>query len=174
MRKAVLGVYAQYVDQIAVAIHRAVSNDADGVPIQEPGQQNAAGYAAAWGCITGNPRVCPYACDGQGNAGIQTESFRVAPPPVCGTDGNVADVNVTGSGRYVRFCGTARGTSYGCSRHEFGVYQPQVVKPLEVSHPHDEASEESAATYGHLTRAPIPSTGATSNGQTPCAPTRLC
>ena len=315
-----------------------VPNDANGVPVQETDQQNAAGYATAWGCITGNPgislggtlfnygtendfggiwynlvpggwkrlaydqvtklfrgtapantapvisnltvsqdsavpaggqftvsasvsdpegdplsynlmlnskyvdgstglqyatftqtgagtfsvtapktvgvwKVYVYAYDGQGNVGVQTESFRVVPPPVSGTDvavgkpttassyqatgngapyppsnatdgntttrwasdwsdpqwlqvdlgqtttishvqlvwesayatayqiqvsadgtnwttiystttgtGNVEDFNVTGSGRYVRLYGTARGTSYGYSLYEFGVY----------------------------------------------------
>ena len=320
-----------------------VPNDANGVPVQETDQQNAAGYATAWGCITGNPgislggtlfnygiendfggawynvktgnwnrlsyyqvakafggpvvtstvqpntppvisgmtvspdasvpaggqftvnvsvsdpngdpltynlmlcskyvdgstglqyatftqtgagtfsvtapktvgvwKVYVYVYDGQGNVGIQTESFRVVPPPVSGTNvalgkpttassyqstgsgapfppsnatdgsdttrwasawsdpqwlqvdlgqvtainhiqlvwesayakayqiqvsndgtnwttiystttgsGNVEDLNVTGSGRYVRFYGTARGTSYGYSLYEFGVY----------------------------------------------------
>jgi hypothetical protein len=37
--------------------------------------------------------------------------------------GNVEDLNVTGSGRYVRLYGTARGTSYGYSLYEFGVYE---------------------------------------------------
>jgi hypothetical protein len=36
--------------------------------------------------------------------------------------GNVEDFNVTGSGRYVRFYGTARGTSYGYSLWELGIY----------------------------------------------------
>jgi F5/8 type C domain/Glycosyl hydrolases family 2, TIM barrel domain len=316
-----------------------VPNDANGVPVQETDQQNAAGYASAWGCITGNPgislggtlfnygtendfggvwynlntggwdrlsydevtklftgtepantapvissmtvsqdsavpaggqftvsagvsdpdgdplsynlmlsskyvdgstglqyaaftqtgtgtfsvtapttigvwKVYLYAYDGHGNVGIQTVSFRVVPPPVSGTDvalgkpttassyqstgtgapyppsnatdgsdttrwasdwsdpqwlevdlgqvttinhiqlvwedayatayqiqvstdgtnwttiystttgsGNVEDFNVTGSGRYVRLYGTTRGTSYGYSLWEFGVYQ---------------------------------------------------
>jgi hypothetical protein len=34
-----------------------VANDANGVPLQETDQQNAAGYATAWGCITGNPGI---------------------------------------------------------------------------------------------------------------------
>jgi hypothetical protein len=316
-----------------------VANDANGVPLQETDQQNAAGYASAWGCITGNPgislggtlfnydiqndfggvwynlrtggwnrlsyyevaklfggtaakdtppvisgmtlspaagiatgsqftvnvsvsdpdgdpmrynlmlsskyvdgstglqyasftqtgpttfsvtapktlgvwKVYVYAYDGQGNAGIQSQSFRVVPPSVSGTNvaigktttassyqatgtgapypaanatdgsdstrwasawsdpqwlevdlgqvmtinhiqlvweaayatayqiqvssdgtnwttiysttsgsGGVEDFNVTGSGRYVRFYGTARGTSYGYSLWEFGIYQ---------------------------------------------------
>jgi hypothetical protein len=315
-----------------------VANDANGVPLQETDQQNAAGYGTAWGCITGNPgislggtlfnygtqndfggvwynlktgglnrlsyyevarlfggtpqtdsppvissmtvssdsavpasgqftvsvnatdpdndpmtynvmlsakyvdgstalndatftqispgtfsvtapdaigvyKVYVYVYDGHGNVGIQSESFRVVPPPVSGTDlaagqpttassyqasgsgcpcpasnatdgndstrwasdwsdpqwlevdlgkaetisqiqlvweaayatayqiqvsddnanwttiysttsgtGGVQDFNVTGSGRYVRFYGTARGTSYGYSLWEFGVY----------------------------------------------------
>jgi hypothetical protein len=317
-----------------------VPNDVNGVPVQETDQQNAAGYGAAWGCITGNPgislggtlfnygtendfggvwynlktggwnrlsyyevaklfggtpqsdtppvissmtvgsdsavpaggqfpvivsvsdpdgdpmtynlmlstkytdgstglsyatftqtgassfsvtaprgigvyKVYVYAYDGHGNVGIETESFRVVPPPVTGTnvaigkpttassvqasgsgcpcpasnatDGNdatrwasawsdpqwlevdlgqvttishiqlvweaayasayqiqtsgdntnwttiyattsgkggVEDFNVTGSGRYVRFYGTARATSFGYSLREFGVYRP--------------------------------------------------
>ena len=36
--------------------------------------------------------------------------------------GSVEDFNVTGSGRYVRFYGTARATTYGYSLWEFGVY----------------------------------------------------
>jgi hypothetical protein len=40
------------------------------------------------------------------------------------TDGNggVDDFDVTGTGRYVRVDGTARGTGYGYSLYEFGVY----------------------------------------------------
>ncbi|HEY3869221.1 MAG TPA: discoidin domain-containing protein [Actinocrinis sp.] len=38
--------------------------------------------------------------------------------------GGVDDFNVSGSGRYVRMYGTARGTSYGYSLYEFGVYTP--------------------------------------------------
>ncbi|MYR45942.1 discoidin domain-containing protein [Streptomyces sp. SID5910] len=40
------------------------------------------------------------------------------------TDGNggVDDLDVTGTGRYVRVNGTARGTGYGYSLYEFGVY----------------------------------------------------
>jgi len=34
-----------------------VPNDSNGVPVQETDQQNAAGYASAWGCITGNPGI---------------------------------------------------------------------------------------------------------------------
>src|SRR6202042_3757447 len=34
-----------------------VANDANGVPLQETDQQNSAGYASAWGCITGNPGI---------------------------------------------------------------------------------------------------------------------
>jgi hypothetical protein len=34
-----------------------VPNDANGVPVQETDPQNAAGYASAWGCITGNPGI---------------------------------------------------------------------------------------------------------------------
>jgi hypothetical protein len=36
--------------------------------------------------------------------------------------GGVDDFDVTGSGRYVRMLGTARGTAYGYSLYEFGVY----------------------------------------------------
>ncbi|GAA0987486.1 MULTISPECIES: discoidin domain-containing protein [Streptomyces violaceusniger group] len=41
------------------------------------------------------------------------------------TDGNggVDDFDVTGTGRYVRVHGTARGTGYGYSLYEFGVYR---------------------------------------------------
>ncbi|MCQ4210669.1 discoidin domain-containing protein [Streptomyces longispororuber] len=41
------------------------------------------------------------------------------------TDGNggIDDFDVTGSGRYVRVAGTVRGTGYGYSLHEFGIYQ---------------------------------------------------
>jgi hypothetical protein len=158
-------------------------------------------------------KVYVYVYDGQGNVGIQTDSFRVVPPPVSGTNealgkpttassyqstgngapfppsnatdgndttrwasawsdpqwlqvdlgqvtaishiqlawesayakayqiqvsndgtnwttiystttgsGHVEDFNVTGSGRYVRFYGTARGTAYGYSLWEFGIY----------------------------------------------------
>jgi F5/8 type C domain len=158
-------------------------------------------------------KVYLYAYDGQGNVGVQTESFRVVPPPVSGTNvalgkpttassyqatgngapyppsnatdgnnttrwasdwsdpqwlqvdlgqvttmshvqlvwesayatayqvqvssdgtnwttiyspttgtGNVEDLSVNGSGRYVRLYGTARGTPYGYSLYEFGVY----------------------------------------------------
>jgi hypothetical protein len=40
------------------------------------------------------------------------------------TDGNggIDDFDVTGSGRYVRINGTARGTGYGYSLYEFGIY----------------------------------------------------
>lgn len=40
------------------------------------------------------------------------------------TDGNgdIDDIDVTGSGRYVRVQGTARGSGYGYSLYEFGVY----------------------------------------------------
>lgn len=40
------------------------------------------------------------------------------------TDGNggVDDLDVTGTGRYVRVNGTARGTGWGYSLYEFGVY----------------------------------------------------
>ncbi|GGW16428.1 hypothetical protein GCM10018980_19060 [Streptomyces capoamus] len=37
-------------------------------------------------------------------------------------NGGVDDVDVTGSGRYVRIYGTARGTGWGYSLYEFGVY----------------------------------------------------
>jgi F5/8 type C domain len=37
-------------------------------------------------------------------------------------DGGVDDFDVSGSGRYVRLYGTARGTAYGYSLYEFGVY----------------------------------------------------
>ncbi len=38
--------------------------------------------------------------------------------------GGIEDFNVSGSGRYVRMNGTARGTSYGYSLYEFGIYTP--------------------------------------------------
>jgi hypothetical protein len=38
-------------------------------------------------------------------------------------DGSVDDIEVTGSGRYVRMYGTQRGTGWGYSLHEFGVYR---------------------------------------------------
>ncbi|WP_176728906.1 discoidin domain-containing protein [Thermogemmatispora onikobensis] len=38
--------------------------------------------------------------------------------------GGVDDFDVSGSGRYVRLYGTARGTSYGYSLWEFGIYTP--------------------------------------------------
>jgi F5/8 type C domain/NedA-like, galactose-binding domain len=38
-------------------------------------------------------------------------------------DGGFDDVDVTGSGRYVRLYGTARGTAYGYSLWEFGIYR---------------------------------------------------
>lgn len=40
------------------------------------------------------------------------------------TDGNggVDDFDVSGTGRYVRVNGTARGTGYGYSLYSFGVY----------------------------------------------------
>jgi hypothetical protein len=160
-------------------------------------------------------KVYVYAYDGHGNAGIETESFRVVPPPVTGTNvaigkpttassvqasgpgcpcpasnatdgndatrwasawsdpqwlevdlgqvttishiqlvweaayatayqiqtsadntnwttiyattsgkGSVEDFNVTGSGRYVRFYGMARATTFGYSLWEFSVYRP--------------------------------------------------
>ncbi len=37
-------------------------------------------------------------------------------------DGGFDDMNVTGSGRYVRMYGTARGTTFGYSLWEFGIY----------------------------------------------------
>ncbi|KIF69174.1 hypothetical protein HY68_12140 [Streptomyces sp. AcH 505] len=37
-------------------------------------------------------------------------------------NGNVDDIDVNGTGRYVRLLGTARGTGYGYSLYEFGVY----------------------------------------------------
>ncbi|WP_239133858.1 discoidin domain-containing protein [Rugosimonospora africana] len=37
-------------------------------------------------------------------------------------DGGVDDINLTGTGRYVRMNGTARGTAYGYSLYEFGIY----------------------------------------------------
>ncbi|MEV6013599.1 discoidin domain-containing protein [Streptomyces sp. NPDC051976] len=37
-------------------------------------------------------------------------------------NGNIDDLDVTGTGRYVRVQGTQRGTSYGYSLYEFGVY----------------------------------------------------
>ena len=43
-------------DNTTVVIVRVGTRpDANGVPVQETDQQNAAGYATAWGCITGNP-----------------------------------------------------------------------------------------------------------------------
>ncbi|MEV4314842.1 discoidin domain-containing protein [Actinocrispum sp. NPDC049592] len=39
------------------------------------------------------------------------------------SDGDVDDLAVTGSGRYVRLTGTQRGTGYGYSLYEFGIYQ---------------------------------------------------
>ncbi|MEU0335397.1 discoidin domain-containing protein [Streptomyces sp. NPDC006193] len=41
---------------------------------------------------------------------------------VANGDGGVDDFDVTGTGRYVRVNGTARGTGYGYSLYEFGVY----------------------------------------------------
>lgn len=41
---------------------------------------------------------------------------------VSGGDGGVDDFDVNGSGRYVRVNGTQRGTGYGYSLYEFGVY----------------------------------------------------
>ncbi|GHH88985.1 hypothetical protein GCM10018793_70590 [Streptomyces sulfonofaciens] len=38
-------------------------------------------------------------------------------------DGNIDDIDVTGTGRYVRVQGTQRGTGYGYSLYEFGVYR---------------------------------------------------
>ncbi len=38
--------------------------------------------------------------------------------------GGVDDFNVSGSGRYVRLYATARGTAYGYSLYEFGIYTP--------------------------------------------------
>jgi hypothetical protein len=37
-------------------------------------------------------------------------------------DGGVDDFDVTGSGRYIRMLGTARGTTFGYSLYEFGIY----------------------------------------------------
>ncbi len=37
-------------------------------------------------------------------------------------DGGFDDIDVTGTGRYVRMYGTARGTTYGYSLYEFGIY----------------------------------------------------
>jgi hypothetical protein len=37
-------------------------------------------------------------------------------------DGNFDDIDVTGTGRYVRMYATARGTAYGYSLYEFGIY----------------------------------------------------
>ncbi len=92
------------------------------------------------------------ATDGKGNVGVETRSARVVPPAVDGThvalnkpatasssqasygdcpcpasnavDGNggVDTLDVTGTGRYVRVNGTERGTGYGYSLYEFGVY----------------------------------------------------
>ncbi|MBQ0825689.1 discoidin domain-containing protein [Streptomyces tagetis] len=41
---------------------------------------------------------------------------------VTGGDGGVDDLDVTGTGRYVRVHGTERGTGYGYSLYEFGVF----------------------------------------------------
>jgi hypothetical protein len=38
------------------------------------------------------------------------------------SDGGVDDLTVSGSGRYVRMYGTARGTAYGYSLFEFEIY----------------------------------------------------
>jgi hypothetical protein len=38
-------------------------------------------------------------------------------------DGAVDDLAITGSGRYVRMFGTARGTTFGYSMFEFGIYR---------------------------------------------------
>ncbi|HEV2345405.1 MAG TPA: discoidin domain-containing protein [Actinocrinis sp.] len=182
--------------------------------------QRGVNFTASGGTLTitapriiGVWKVDVYVYDGQGNAGIQTASFKVVPPPVSGTnlavgktttassyqatgtgapfppsnatDGNTAtrwasdwsdpqwlqvdlgsttaihhvqlvwesaygqayqiqtsndgtnwttiyltttgiggvdDFNVSGSGRYVRMYGTARGTTYGYSLYEFGIY----------------------------------------------------
>ncbi|MCX4549893.1 MULTISPECIES: discoidin domain-containing protein [unclassified Streptomyces] len=37
-------------------------------------------------------------------------------------NGNIDDLDVNGTGRYVRMLGTARGTGYGYSLYEFGIY----------------------------------------------------
>ncbi|GAB3881782.1 hypothetical protein GCM10029964_038450 [Kibdelosporangium lantanae] len=37
-------------------------------------------------------------------------------------DGGVDDIQVTGTGRYVRMAGSQRGTGWGYSLYEFGVY----------------------------------------------------
>ncbi|PKV49250.1 endoglucanase [Aquimarina sp. MAR_2010_214] len=37
-------------------------------------------------------------------------------------DGKIDDLNITGTGRYIRMYGTARGTTYGYSLYEFEVY----------------------------------------------------
>ncbi|PKV49253.1 putative secreted protein (Por secretion system target) [Aquimarina sp. MAR_2010_214] len=37
-------------------------------------------------------------------------------------DGGIDDLNISGTGRYIRMYGTARGTPYGYSLHEFEVY----------------------------------------------------
>ena len=44
--------------------------------------------------------------------------------PITTGTGGVDDFDVSGSGRYVRMYGTARGTTYGYSLYEFGVYTP--------------------------------------------------
>jgi hypothetical protein len=40
-----------------------------------------------------------------------------------GGDGGFDDLNISGSGRYVRVNGTSRATAYGYSLWEFGVYR---------------------------------------------------
>jgi len=37
-------------------------------------------------------------------------------------DGNFDDLAITGTGRYVRMYGTARGTTFGYSLFDFGIY----------------------------------------------------
>jgi CRISPR/Cas system CMR subunit Cmr6 (Cas7 group RAMP superfamily) len=37
-------------------------------------------------------------------------------------DGNIDDIALNVSGRYVRMYGTGRGTAYGYSLYEFGIY----------------------------------------------------
>jgi hypothetical protein len=63
---------------------------------------------------------------------IQTSNDGVSWTTVHGTttgNGGVDDIGVTGSGRYVRMLGTARGTPWGHSLWEFQVYGPGTTQP---------------------------------------------
>jgi hypothetical protein len=56
---------------------------------------------------------------------IQTSNDGTNWTPVFSTtsgDGGVDDIDLTGTGRYVRMYGTARGTTFGYSLYEFGIY----------------------------------------------------